>query len=99
MPQFDVYRLTGRSILLLDCQNEYLGHLTTRFVVPLIPVGNAPPQATRLNPLLSIDGEDFILSPNAAATIRLKDMGQCIGSLGSAQDMIKAAIDQLITGF
>jgi toxin CcdB len=99
MAQFDIYRQNGRSILLVDCQSNHLSHLTTRFVVPLIPTGNSPPTATGLNPVLEFDNEHFVLSPNASATIRVRDMGTRIGSLVAEQDVIKTAIDQLVTGF
>jgi toxin CcdB len=99
MAQFDVYRQSGRAILLVDCQSNHLSHLTTRFVVPLIPMGSMPPKATGLNPVLQVDDEGFVLSPNAAATIRFRDMGTRVGSLVAEQDCIKAAIDRLVTGF
>ena len=99
MSQFDVYQQKGRTILLLDCQNDYLDHLTTRFVIPLIPMGRKPPSASRLNPILAVDGIDYVLTPNAAATITVAHMGKRIGSLAIEQDVIKAAIDQLVTGF
>jgi toxin CcdB len=98
MAQFDVYRQKGRTILLVDWQNNYLSHLTTRFAIPLIPTGKAPPKATGLNPVLEVDGEDFVFSPNAAATIQVQHMGNRIASLAAEQDAIKAAIDQLVTG-
>jgi hypothetical protein len=37
MAQFDVYRQKGRTILLVDCQNNYLSHLTTRFAISAHP--------------------------------------------------------------
>ncbi len=84
---------------MVDCQNDYLSHLTTRFVIPLIPVGKNPPAATRLNPVLSVDGMTFVLSPNLAATVPLKQMGIRIASVDGEHDAIRAAIDQLVTGF
>jgi toxin CcdB len=99
MAQFDVYRMEGRAILLVDCQNNYLSHLTTRFVIPLIHVGSNPPNASRLNPVFEVDGQSFVLSPNAAATVPLRQLGNRITSLSGEQDVIKAAIDQLVTGF
>jgi CcdB protein len=48
--------------------------------------------------VLEVDGEDFVFSPNAAATIQVQHMGNRIASLAAEQDAIKAAIDQLVTG-
>jgi toxin CcdB len=99
MAQFDVCQQKGRSILLVDCQNDYLSHLSTRFVIPLIPMSSQAPQATLLNPVLSVNGEAFVLSPNAAATIPVQKIGTRIASLMVEQDRIEAAIDRLVTGF
>jgi toxin CcdB len=99
MAQFDVYQQKRPSILLVDCQNDYLSHLSTRFVVPLIPMSSQAPQATLLNPVLSVNEEAFVLSPNAAATIPVQKIGTRIVSLMVEQDRIEAAIDRLVTGF
>jgi toxin CcdB len=48
MARHDVYCPAG--IYLLDCQSEFMGQLDTRFVVPLLPVGEVP-QVYRLNPV------------------------------------------------
>ena len=99
MTRFDIHMQEGKQILLLNCQSDYLSHLSTRFVIPLISTGSKPPIATRLNPVFNINASDYVLATNAAATLSLKHMGGVIGSLAHEQDKIIAAIDILVSGF
>ena len=50
MARFDVHANPSGPGYLLDCQADLLSHLTTRFVVPLLPLDAAPKPAARLNP-------------------------------------------------
>lgn len=99
MARFDVHGVGDAVQLLVICQSDYLDHLPTRFVVPLIPVGRAPPAAAQLNPILSFNGKDYVLAPNAAATLRVSQLGTKLGSLRREQDAIMGALDLLISGF
>ena len=42
MARFDVHRRRDAAGYLLDCQADLLSDLTTRFVVPLLPLHAAP---------------------------------------------------------
>jgi toxin CcdB len=99
MARFDVYQQSNRTTLLVNCQSPYLDHLSTRFVVPLIPAGAKPPNATRLNPVILFDSVSYVLAPNAAATIQVTQTGRVVGSLVDERDAITTAIDMLVTGF
>jgi toxin CcdB len=99
MARFDVHRINGAEQMLVICQSDYLDHLPTRFVVPLVPIGRAPPRAEQLNPILFVNDEDHVLAPNAAATVRVTQLGPKIGSIAHEQDTIMKALDLLITGF
>jgi toxin CcdB len=99
MARFDVHGVANAGQLLVICQSEYLDHLPTRFVVPLIPVDRTPPIAEQLNPILSFDSRSYVLAPNAAATLRVSQLGTQVGSLAHEQDTIMKALDLLISGF
>ncbi|MGY0709320.1 CcdB family protein [Azospirillum argentinense] len=49
MARFDVHRRLDGPGFLLDLQANILRDLNTRFVVPLLPPGEAPLAAKRLN--------------------------------------------------
>jgi toxin CcdB len=99
MAQFDVFRHRNRAALVVDCQSNFCDFLDTRFVVPLVRVADNPPQLSRLNPQLEVEGMSYVLVPNAAATLAVHELGNRICSLASDQEIIKTALDQLITGF
>ncbi len=56
MARFDVHVNRGGSGCLLDVQADLISGLNTRLVVPLLPVGVAPANAERLNPVF-VQGE------------------------------------------
>lgn len=51
MAKFDVYARPNGAGYLLDCQADLLSDLSTRFVIPLLPLDEAPTPAARLNPV------------------------------------------------
>src|SRR3546814_8547155 len=69
MAKFGVYRLRDGNGYLLDCQADLLRDLNTRFVVPLLPVDTAPKPAARLNPIFEIQGEQYMMVTQFAATV------------------------------
>ena len=99
MSQFDVHRLKSGSALVVDCQSELLEHLSTRLVVPLIPREHgSPPQVARLNPLFSLDGEEFIMATQLAAAVLTRDLGEMVASLRDRSFEIVGALDVLFGG-
>ena len=98
MSQFDVHRLKSGSALVVDCQSDLLEHLSTRLVVPLIPREHGPPQVARLNPLLSLDGREFIMATQLAAAGLRSDLGEVIASPRDRSFDILGALDVLFSG-
>lgn len=88
MAKFDVYRQKNGGALVLDCQADLLGDLNTRLVVPLLPMSEAPAPAARLNPAFEVDGTRFVMVTQFAATVPMRELGEVVQSLGSAQDDI-----------
>ena len=98
MSQFDVHRLKPGPTLVVDCQSELLEQLSTRLVVPLIPREQGPPQVARLNPLLSLDGREFIMATQLAGAVLTRDLGEVVASLRDRSFEIVGALDVLFRG-
>lgn len=94
--QFDVHRLGDG--LVVNCQSDLLEHIVTRFVVPLVPARVAEVATYRLNPLFQIDGEDYVLVTQAAATVGRGELGAIVVSLADHSYEITGAIDVLTGG-
>lgn len=97
---FDVTRPDARSDFLVVYQSDFLAQLTTRFVIPLLLDGQRGFQPiTRLNPRFEIDGQFYLLWPQAAFSARCRDLGRAHTSLAHEHDRIRDAFDFLTTGF
>ncbi len=97
MAQFDVHAVDGA--FLLDCQSGLLFGLNTRLVVPLILFEKAPKPADRLNPVLDIDGQAWVMMTQYMATVSVGLLGKPIGSGAAHHIAIIGAIDFLKTGY
>ncbi|CAO3442871.1 hypothetical protein [Azospirillum argentinense] len=95
MARFDVHRRLDGPGFLLDLQANILRDLNTRFVVPLLPPGEAPLAAKRLNPVFSVEGQPHVMVTQFAGAVRIADLGPCVGSLLSEDTAIVAALDML----
>ena len=96
MSRFDVYRRA--DTYLLDCQSDYLNHLDTRFVVPLLPEGEVP-QVHRLNPVLHVEGERLVMATQLGSPIPAYQLRDRVVSLADEHDRIMNAFDMLLTGY
>lgn len=98
MGQFDVHRLANGRGYVLDCQADLLDHIESRFVVPLLPMKQAPSPITRLNPVFRMNGEDYMMLTQSAGAIRRRDLGPVVASLAERHVEIVGAIDVLLSG-
>jgi toxin CcdB len=100
MAQFDVYRNPGRGTfpLLVDVQADLLAQLATRVVVPMARRKRFGKPITRLNPLCTIRGVEYVLVFQELAAVPLSALGAPVTSLSSRRDELVAAIDLLFTG-
>ena len=96
MAQFDVHRLGDG--LVVDCQSDLLGHLSTRLVVPLMTRERGPAAARRLNPAFAIDGADHVMVTQFASAIERRELGAVVTSLADRSFDIVDALDVLISG-
>ena len=96
MARFDVYRGPLPGELWLDCQSDFLGHLTHRFVVPLAQPHAAPSLADRwLNPKLVVDELTYVMLTQFSSAVPVRDLGERLGNLQADADAIITALDTL----
>ena len=98
MARLDLYRNREGRGYLLDVQADILRTLDSRIVIPVLPVDAAPPRAGRLNPLITIEGEDHSAVTQHMAAVPIALFGEIAGSLAARDIEITAAIDLLIWG-
>ena len=103
MAQFDVYpnrdeESKRRFPYLLDVQDDMLDILSTRVVIPLMPVNSEAMSMEKLNPVLSIDGQQYLASVPELAGVRKSILAQPVANLSENRDEIIAALDVLFTG-
>lgn len=99
MAKFEVFRRRAGPGYLLDCQADLLSQLNTRFVVPLLPVVEAPKPAARLNPVFELEGESHVMMTQFAAAVPVTELGERTASLIDHDTDIINALDMLISGF
>ncbi|HEY0313043.1 MAG TPA: CcdB family protein [Allosphingosinicella sp.] len=96
MARFDVYRLGGGYVL--DCQTNAFSGLDTRFVAPLIPIGEVP-QVRGLNPVFEVGGERLVMATQFAGPVPARRLKSRIASLEEQDHVILNAFDMLLTGY
>ena len=99
MARFDVYANREGVGYLLDCQANLLSNLNSRFVVPLLPLEEAPQPARRLNPIFEIKGSSYVMVTQFAATVPSRLLKERITSLVDEEIAVGNAIDMLLTGY
>ncbi|MDR6287605.1 MULTISPECIES: CcdB family protein [Inquilinus] len=99
--RFDVHRLKGADdVLALGVQSEFHDHLQTRIIVPMVPVGSYPAKPmVRLEPILSVDGQQYVLVTTDMASIPIGELGDVVASLADQHSVIVDALDFLLQGF
>lgn len=98
MPHLDVYR-TADGHVLLDCQADFLAHLNSRLVVPLLPEQDTQQVSERLNPRLMIEGNAMIMKTHFTSAVPVRELHTRIASLTDQAYVVQAALDMLISGY
>ena len=101
MARYDLFRLPADQGYVVDVQSNHASEkVRTRVVVPLIPLTEAGKPIAYLNPVISIDGRDYVFVAQSPATLTAAEMGEKVGSLMTEHgDKFTYAIDILLTGF
>jgi len=84
---------------LVDIQSRFLDQLSTRVVIPLVPLDLAP-KATlpSLNPVFVIGGDSYMLVTQALVALPVKRLRAPVGTLEPHRDEIVRAVDALLSG-
>lgn len=99
MARYDLHAAPVGAGWWLDVQADLLDRLNTRVVVPLIPEGQAPTPARRLNPVFEIEGQRAVMVTQWLSAVPVRDMGRRVGTLADKADEIGAALDMVFVGF
>ena len=99
MAQYDLFPDPTGNGYLLDVQSDLLEGLNVRAVVPLLPQGNAPIGASRLNPVFQIDGAPYLMMTQYIAAVPVGILKAPVGDLSARFDAITSALDMLFHGF
>ena len=105
MARFDVYANPGghaaSTPYLLDVQSDLLDGLDSRMVIPLRSLKHFPKVklSTRLTPVLTIQGEEFLLETPKMGALPQRVLKSPVTSLRGDQAQITAALDFLFQGY
>ncbi|MFZ5482724.1 MAG: CcdB family protein [Pseudomonadota bacterium] len=105
MPQFDVYRNPDRATqaripYVVVLQSDLLDTLNHFVVAPLrIKQDNSVIPMLRLNPLVTIDGDELHVRVQDIATVPRHLLRRPVTNLASQRDDILAALDFLFNGY
>ena len=97
MAQYDVFRMADGS-LVVDCQTDAFADIPTRLAAPLVRTEDSPIRQPRLNPVFSVDNEDWVLMTQFAGAVRIAELRNKAGSVEKHRLAIIGAFDMLLTG-
>lgn len=104
MARFDVYANPSRAEqahtpYVLDVQNEHLGPLASRVVIPLrTPMSFGPP-ARDLNPLVEVDGVTMVLDTASLASVSASLLKRPVARADRHRVDVLTALDTLFGAF
>ncbi|WP_298091677.1 CcdB family protein [uncultured Sphingomonas sp.] len=98
MAKFDVYPAPDGGYW-LDCQSNLLSDLNSRFVVPLHPYDVVRGEDRKLNPVLIVNGREYVMRTHFAAAVPTHLLRKPTGTLIEHEYTVSKALDMLINGF
>ena len=99
--QFDICLIKNDragSTRVMILQHNRFEHLKTRIVVPLLPETSGVPLG-KINPVVLLDGEKWVLAFDQLATISTSHIGSVIASAKDQQSEFISAIDMMFVGY
>lgn len=99
MARYEVFSGSVEGSYLLDVQTDLIDRMTTRMVVPLLPVEAAPPPVKKLHPVFEIGGHRLVMATHLMAAVPTAELKESRFSLSKHHDDIVAALDMLFQGF
>lgn len=103
MAQFQAYRNPNarsleRAPYLLDVQSD-LVDLKARVVVMLVVPAYFGHRMRGLNPVLKVEGRDYVMSTIEIGAIQSRRLGEPVANLAAQRQEISAALDFMLNGF
>ena len=105
MAQFTIYANANAQTkqlypYLLALQSNLLNDLATCVIAPLAPVSkHAHTAMTRLTPVITVAGEDYLMQTMQLSAIARKQLGKVVGDASAKSHEIIVVVDFLISGF
>ncbi|MGJ8618043.1 MAG: CcdB family protein [Sulfitobacter sp.] len=99
MSRFDLYRGAEDHTYLLDLQSEYLEDYSTRVVAPVVPLADFKHPVKGLNPLVTIQGEKFVVLTHFIAAVPVSGLRGHVMNLLDQSDELTRALDLLFQGY
>lgn len=101
MARFDLLTDNSKRIpYFLDVQSDFLSHLPTRLVIPVVlPEMLAGTMIQHLQLPLIFRDRSLVIATNQLTSVPLRQCGKAQGSLADRSYEITAAIDFLLQGF
>ena len=81
MARFDLFENSDGSGFLLDVQADLLDALTTRVVVPLLPVAQIGAVMQQLNPVFDVEDVPHVMMTQFLAAVPVSELGAKAGTL------------------
>jgi toxin CcdB len=97
MARFHVYEVGGDYAL--DVQSKLLYRLNSRVMIPLVVASHVINVMSRLNPIVAVNGKNYLMSTERMASIPLSEIRAEVADLSSRSEDITAALDFLFQGF
>lgn len=104
MARFDVYAnpdAVDRAVIpfMLDVQNEFLGVLQTRVVVPLYASSRFHARVRHLNPEFEVAGKMVVMDSASIGAVPLTELRRPVDNLAARQMEIQDALDSLFGSY
>ena len=104
MARFDVYAnpdAADRNIIpyMLDVQNDFLGILETRVVVPLYASQRFNARVRNLNPEFEVAGKPVVMDTASIGAVPIGELRRPVANLAGAQLDIQDALDTLFGSY
>ena len=103
MRQFDVLinsdaQSASWAPYLIVLQHDFLTALDTVVVAPMYRLDDGPAPLSKINPIVTHEGERLVVSIPELAGILRHSIGRAVGTLETQREAIIAALDCLFTG-
>lgn len=100
MAQFDIYKNPGsrtskQAPFLVEVQGRFVDSLTTCVVIPLV-CSEYFKGATVLNPVITVNGVEYLLSTAEITAVSRNILGNQVATAQAQHSEIIAAIDRLL---